>query len=787
MHLPPIPRFLVRWTIRAFLFVLFVCLPAAIIYLREVGIGYEWKERVAAALGGNGLRTEIGKLTVDPFKGLIAENVVVRDTSAQDRDVARIEHLVVSVNFADLLAGRVTIDQVQLDETDVSIPFGKEPDSPRLEVDGVSAELSLLGDQLRIGSLEGRVQGVRVVLSGSLRNPRAFHFDQKATPQSSDRRNEIVSQVVETLSTLKFPGMQPELRVKIKGDLADLSTLQLAPILLRSGPIMAPNWKAEGLEAEADYENRALSIKRFKLRGRDGALNLTAQWQNSVLNFEASSTLMLEPFARLFPKDSPLKDFKFASAPQLEASGQVVHASSPVQYNLTGSAQIGRFSFRGMDFDAFSTDFASSNGKIFLRDTKLRAAGGEIGASVLFAPEDFRVRLSNTIAPTAFAPLMGKKEREAMKLINFRDAPYLQLDLRGPKPEFAALTGTGFLRLGRTSMRGSTLDWGQSKIEIADSAITYRDFSLGRGKATGKGTFVYDFGGQQVRLQDVESTMPPVDVMMWIDPKIADVIKPYRFRQPPKVQADGMIHLKDPQKNDLHLAIQSDSGLDYDLLERTLKFGRTLANVDITGTKVIADIKSAELMEGNVGVNAVVSIDPADPTFGAQIDIRRVDFAQLTKLYFNYDDSMGVGSGDFKFTARMGQEQQMRGEGSLRVEEGHVFAIPVLGPLSDIINKIIPGAGFQTARLATADFTVGEERISTKNLKVEGAGFSLFGYGDIYFVKDRMNMSVRINARGIPGLVLFPVSKLFEYVSTGSVSKPEWRPKIIPRFGSGGP
>jgi AsmA-like C-terminal region len=784
MHLPPIPRFLVRWTIRAFLFVLFVCVPAGIIYLREVGIGYEWKERVEAALGGNGFRTEIGKLTVDPFKGLVAENVVVRDTT-EERDVARIEHVVVSINLADSLAGRVTIDQVELDETDVSIPLGKEPDSPRLEVDGVSAELSLLGDQLRISSLEGRVQGIRVVLSGLLRNPRAFHLDQKTAQEPLEKRNELFSQIVETLSSLKFPGQQPEVRVKIHGDLADFSTLQISPILLRSGPIIAPNWRAEGVDAEADYENRILSIKRFKLRGREGALNLTAQWQNNVLDFEASSTLMLEPFARLFPKDS-LKDFKFASTPQLDAAGQIVHASSPSQYNVTGSMQLGKFSFRGMDFDAFSTDFAASNGKIFLRDTKLRAAGGEIGASVLFAPEDFRVQLSNTIAPTAFAPLLGKKEREAMKLITFRDAPYLQLDLRGPKPDFAALTGTGFLRLGRTSMRGSALDWGQSKLEIADSAITYRDFSLGRGKATGKGTFVYDFAGQQVRLQDVESTMPPVDVMMWIDPKIAEVIKPYRFRQPPKVQADGMIHLKEPEKNDLHLAIQSDTGLDYDLLERTLKFGRTLANVDITGTKVIADIKSAELMEGNVGVNAVVSIDPADPTFGAQIDIRRVDFAQLTKLYFDYDDSLGVGSGNFKFTARMGQEQQMRGEGSLRVEDGHVFAIPILGPLSEIINKIIPGAGFQTARLATAEFTVGDEKISTKNLKVEGAGFSLFGSGDIYFVTDKMNMSVRINARGIPGLVLFPVSKLFEYVSTGSVSKPEWRPKIIPRFGGGG-
>ena len=179
----------------------------------------------------------------------------------------------------------------------------------------------------------------------------------------------------------------------------------------------------------------------------------------------------------------------------------------------------------------------------------------------------------------------------------------------------------------------------------------------------------------------------------------------------------------------MRLTIQSESGLDYDLLERTLKFGRTLANVNITGTKVIAEIESAELMEGNVGVNAVVWFDPAEPTFGAKIDIRRVNFEQLTKLYFNYDDSRGVASSNFKFNARMGQEQQMRGEGSLRVEDGRVFAIPIIGPLSEIINKIIPGAGYQAARSATADFTVGDEKISTKNLKVEARPFASWKWG----------------------------------------------------------
>ena len=782
MHLPPIPRFLIRWTIRAVLVVLFIVLPAAIIYLREVGLGFGLKERIASALGGDSFRTEIGRLSIDPFSGLIAKNVEVWETG-ETRSLARIERVVVSVSFSDLLAGRVTIDHLQLDETDVSIPIGTNPDAPRLNVRGVSAELFIAADQVRISSLEGQVQGVKVVLSGSLQNVRAFQLQHPAQPHP--QRQELLAKAIETLSTLTFPGAPPELRLKINGDAANLATLQVSPISLRSGPIITPKWRVDGVEAEADYEKEVLNVKRLRVRASEGELSLSAQWKNSILNFELSSTLGPKSLSRLLPKDSPLEDLKFVAAPQLEATGRITHSASPLQYDVTGALQIGEFSFRGMDFDSFATDFAASNGRIFLQEAKLLAAGGQISANLLLAPQDFRFRVSNTIAPTAFAPLLGKKEKEALKLMDFRDAPYLQLDLRGPKPDFAVLTGTGFLRLGRTSMRGYPLDWGQSKIEIADKAITYRDFSLGRGKAVGKGTFVYDFGGQQVVLQDIESTMPPVDVMMWIDPNIANVIKPYRFRQPPRVQADGVIHLKDPQKNDLRLAIQSDSGLDYDLLNRTLKFGRTLADVNISGTKVLATIKSAELMEGNVGVNATVSIDPSDPTFGAKIDIRRVNFAQLTKLYFDYEDSMGVGSGDFNFTARMGQEQLMRGDGSLRVEDGRVFAIPILGPLSEIINKIIPGAGFQSARLATADFTVGDERINTKNLKIEGAGFSLFGYGDIFFVKDKMDMSVRINARGIPGLVLFPVSKLFEYVSTGSVSKPEWRPKIIPRFGSG--
>jgi hypothetical protein len=57
----------------------------------------------------------------------------------------------------------------------------------------------------------------------------------------------------------------------------------------------------------------------------------------------------------------------------------------------------------------------------------------------------------------------------------------------------------------------------------------------------------------------------------------------------------------------------------------------------------------------------------------------------------------------------------------------------------------------------------------------------MIGHGDIDYLDDKMDMSIRLNAQGLPGLMLFPVSKIFEYESVGSAQHPKWRPKILPK------
>jgi len=112
--------------------------------------------------------------------------------------------------------------------------------------------------------------------------------------------------------------------------------------------------------------------------------------------------------------------------------------------------------------------------------------------------------------------------------------------------------------------------------------------------------------------------------------------------------------------------------------------------------------------------------------------------------------------------------------------KGDVFAIPVFGPLSGILNGIVPGMGYNVARQASASFDVRNGVLSTDDFSVKGQGFEMVGGGTVFFLDDKINFNIRINASGLPGVLLFPVSKLFEYTSDGALSKPSWRPARLP-------
>jgi AsmA-like C-terminal region len=164
------------------------------------------------------------------------------------------------------------------------------------------------------------------------------------------------------------------------------------------------------------------------------------------------------------------------------------------------------------------------------------------------------------------------------------------------------------------------------------------------------------------------------------------------------------------------------------------------------------------------------------------VAIDGVGFSRLMALFGTEDDTGGTLSGRFTWQTPDGSGVTIDGSGTAALEDGNIFAVPLLGPLSTIISALLPGdrIAYSVARKATASFRVANGRVSTKDFEAATRTFRLSASGVVDVARNFVDLDARVNLRGAPGLLLYPVSKLFEYHAGGSISEPGWRPKHLP-------
>ena len=138
-------------------------------------------------------------------------------------------------------------------------------------------------------------------------------------------------------------------------------------------------------------------------------------------------------------------------------------------------------------------------------------------------------------------------------------------------------------------------------------------------------------------------------------------------------------------------------------------------------------------------------------------------------------------SGSYDFTGLGSDPRTMRGGGKVEVTNGDVFAIPIFGPLSGILNHIVPGSGYSIAHQASATFKINDGIIHTDDFEAASTFFSMLGHGDIHFLDDKLDFDVRLNMKG-PGVLLTPVYKLFEYTGEGQLEEAGLAPEKILDF-----
>ncbi len=762
-----------RRTVFGLLLLLLAGISMAAWYAYDKGFTKKWRAYVSEEFRKAGVEVSLRRLTLDPFRGLVAREVKVFDARDHRRVLAQIDEVNLGINYSNALRGQPFLDFIDLRDTHLALPLdSKDPRGPKIEVSQLNARLFLPPQQVYLARAEAEIYGVQVYATGRLINPQALAKSGGGIVLPK----ELIARVIEEVKALQAEAEPPVLRLQGSGDLAKPEEI-FAEARLSGAAVRRQNYRLATFDLALAM--RAGTVELQRLQATDGRGELHAQGSFDPATRKATlqlrSSLDLQELTRAFELAPQLGEFVFYDPPALELTAEGTLGDTP-RFRLLGHAALGRFAFQSVMFESLAADGSWDGERWSVRDARLTHRSGTLAGDAMRVPGDFRARLRSTLNPRALLPLFSGRASEWLAQFDFTESPQITAELSGSAPDLDGCTATAELSAGKASYRGVPVQRATATARYADHVLTLAPFLVQRAEGAGSGGIAIDCQRDEVRLDHLRLQLHPTVIAPWISRDLVEALAPFRFGDaPPELRIDGVVHTRGGETTKLAVEVSAPGSVECALFGKDLPLSQLSAKLAFTSRELLIREFSASLFGGTVRGEADISLSQEAPGHRAQVRLEHLDFASLAKLYFNSDTSQGQLDGTYHFTGCGADARAVEGAGELAVSEGDVFALPTFQPFSGILESIAPGSGSTGARKASASFTVREGAVATENLAVTGAGFSLSGKGRLLFVEDRIDLSLRIDAPLPPG------GKPSEYISDGKFSEPKWRPLSVER------
>lgn len=747
-------------------------------YLARKGFGRQWRLRVVEELHKRGVEASIRRLTLDPFRGLVAKNVRIFDYRNREQTLAVVSEIALDINYGALFHHQPFLNAIDIQNAEISLPTEepkKKTGQPLLT--HFRAHVYFPPERISVTQAEGNFCGIRISATGELIKRADYQPSAALSVEDWQKRVTLLRQTVDQLQKFSAPRTPASLQIKFNGDLANMEEAQVEATL-QAEELRRGDYHLRDLLAAAEWRNQILNLSRFEWKDDVGHLAASGRWsrQTSAGDFQIRSALDLKALFQAVGAGDQLADVIFVSPPNVEVTGQAVFGEDQPQLKVIGHAAVDQLSYKSVPFSDCRLEFSWDGKRTFIRDVHVQQDHSELRAELLDAPGDFRLDVDSNINPVILRALVSPEMKRFLSEWEFSQGASLQLAIRGQDRHPQNWQGDGSIALERAQFRRSSIKSASAKIHFGNGAVTYQDFRVARDEGVATGTFTYDFANHEVRVTNVKTSLRPAEVAVWIDPDLPKTVAPYRFHQPPMITANGVYQFRGGKSTRLDIGVDARSGMDYTFLGKVLPFDRVAAKLVFSTDRLqIADL-TGTLFSGQVRGNADISLAHNNPRYRAAINVNAINFPRLTDLYFNYKTAQGNLTGAYNFEGFGSDARKMSGTGKIEVTNGDVFAIPVFGPISGILGHILPGTGYSIAHTATATFSIKDGIIHTDNFEVAGKLFSILGHGDLHFLDDQLDFDIRVDPKG-PTAILAPVYKLFEYKGEGSLKQPNWHAK----------
>src|SRR5204863_3314449 len=540
-------------------------------YLARRGFGREWRYRVVEELHKRGVEADIGRLTLDPFRGLVARNVRIFDYKNRENTLAVISEVSLDINYAALIHSQPFLNALDVRDAQIRLPLKTaEGKSEKAELTNFRAHVYFPPEQIYVSQAEGIFCGIRISATGQLIKRENYKPSPALSAEEWQRRLLIAQRVVNELQKFRFPGTPPSLQIKFSGDVAEMEKARVEATL-RGDRLQRGSYEIRDLSAAAEWHNQLLNIAHCEWSDGMGSFAGRANWNvvGSSASMQARSSLDLKAFLDAFGLGEPVASIEFQAPPVVEVSGSVNFKADRFKPDIIGRLAFGRFTYKKVPFSDLTADFSWDGERTMVRDLRLRHQTGQVRADLFEAPADFRLNIESTIVPEPVRTIAPPELNEFLRQWEWQRPPAIRLAIRGQDHNPGTWKGDGTLILGRTRFRGTWMNSADTKIHFADGALACEDLHVARNEGTGTGSFIYDFKKHEVRISNIKSSLNPAEVIFWIDPKVSNTVAPYKFRRPPSVTANGLYQFRGGKNTRLEIKVEGANGMDYVFLGKT--------------------------------------------------------------------------------------------------------------------------------------------------------------------------------------------------------------------------
>jgi hypothetical protein len=329
-------------------------------------------------------------------------------------------------------------------------------------------------------------------------------------------------------------------------------------------------------------------------------------------------------------------------------------------------------------------------------------------------------------------------------------------------------------------------------LRFSDIAVDfdYRDYELHKMYQGGTHGPVqaaavnYDHAAGMVQIQQLRGNLHPVPLLNMFAKSIADDLMEYRFHAPPSLFADGSIDVRNEGRTQLKVTLQKAPKITWEFLGAPVTFSDVSTELQIDSQKVVLNRLAAQAFGGTCAGNVRVSFS-GENRFNTEIRWNSLKMLEISEAYKFEQKGYGTLTGRISLAGISGVTQSLEGEGLCSLEKGELFAVPVFGPLSPVISTVLADrrAGFERAKDAFCNFMVRKGVIETNDFTTHTTSLKFTGNGKVDLNQKTVDMTIRMNARGLLGIVVLPfqpiIKGLFQFHGQGPMNKPKWEHVIF--------